>query len=83
MSNLLPRMRSSSLHQLARSVCATVRGYDGREDCVVVQTAKFVFTWELLMNYSARVTSNRNVTFYSFWCAAPPSSLPGERMPGV
>ena len=36
----------------------------------MVQTTNHIFTWELLMQYSARVTSNQKVTFYGFWCAA-------------
>ena len=63
------RMRDSSLRVLARSACGAVRSYDGSEDCLLVQTAKFVFAWELLLHDSAMVTSNMKVTLYGFWCA--------------
>ena len=62
------RMRDSSSRVLARRACEEVRGYDGSEDCVLLQTAKFAVVWELLLHYSARLASNMKTTFYGFWC---------------
>ena len=69
--SLLLHCFCTSLHVLARSACGEVRGYDGSEDCLLLQTCSYVFTWEFLMRYSAAVTSNEKVTFYGFWYACP------------
>jgi len=52
--------------------CGVVRNYDGIEDCLLVQTEKYAFTYELLMDYSAKFVHNHRVTFYGFVCGPAP-----------